>query len=244
MKSLFIITGANGGIGSAVLKKVEEGTDFTCCALVRNLSKINIRDVPDRTRYIEADFSSPEENSFEKIFQWLECEADQADRVVLMLAASMIMPIGRIGTLGRSEDNISVNVLSQVILINGMVSIAEKYNLSVRIIQLDSGAAYCPIKGWALYCSAKAYLSMFLQVLSEEHREYEIVLLDPGVVDTKMQRQIRISSKTDFPDVDMFQAYKTDGVLKSPQDVAQRVLDQYILNWRAGGLKERIYKSI
>lgn len=240
MKGLFIITGANGGIGSAILKKVEKETDLKCYALVRTLSKINIRNVPDRTRYIESDFGNPEEDFFEKFFQRIEHEADKVDRMILVLTAGMIIPIGRIGALNRSEDNISVNILSQVTLINGMISIAEKYNLQVRIIQFDSGAAYRPIKGWSLYCSAKAYLSMFLQVLSEEHKEYEIVLLDPGVVDTKMQRQIRISSKTDFPDVDMFQAYKTDRILKSPQYVAQWVLNKYILNWKTGALKERI----
>lgn len=240
MKGLFIITGANGGIGSAVLKKVEKETDLKCCALVRDLSKINMRTVPGGTRYIEVDFSGPGENSFDRLFQWLKYEASKANRIILVLAASMILPIGRIGALDRPEDNISVNIVSQVILINGMVSIAEKYNLPVRIIQFDSGAAYRPIKGWSLYCSAKAYLSMFLQVLSEEHKEYEIVLLDPGVVDTGMQRQIRNTPKTDFPDADMFRTYKTEGLLKSPQYAAQWVLDYCIRNWRAEELKERI----
>lgn len=236
MNRLFILTGATGGIGSAVLSFLSE-EDAVCCLSRRVIdSVINIR----------ADFSSADDSYIDELKHWIECY-ETISEIVLILAASTITPIEAIGSIHNSiDDNIRVNVTSQVMVVDAVVDMAKKKNVDVRIIQFDSGAAYRPIKGWAFYCSSKAYMSMFLGVLASENSNYKIVRVDPGVVDTGMQLSIRDSSSEAFSDRQVFVSYKENGQLNDPYAVARFVFDRYLSDWKATALNERFsdFKSM
>ena len=49
---------------------------------------------------------------------------------------------------------------------------------------------------------------------------------DPGLVDTKMQKEIRNSTEKEFPEVKRFKGFKDDGHLVSPNIVANRILKE------------------
>lgn len=63
------------------------------------------------------------------------------------------------------------------------------------IIHLSSGAAHRPLEGWSAYCASKAGLAMLTRSVHEEYGAAGIraMGLIPGVVDTDMQAEIRLS---------------------------------------------------
>lgn len=231
MSRLVILTGATGGIGSELLLRLECCRRYEICCLSRK--KIS-------GRYcVLADFSAWRDSLLEPLEEWIASRRNP-EEIILILAASSIKPIDGIGSLGADIfQNISTNVVSQVNIVNAVVRCAQTRDLSIRIVQFDSGAAYRPIGGWSLYCSSKAYMSMFLQTLAVEHRDYKIVLFDPGVVDTNMQKYIRETESDSFIIRDTFKGYKEKGQLHAPADIARFVAERYVDAWKAESLKEK-----
>ena len=63
---------------------------------------------------------------------------------------------------------------------------------------------------------------MFYEVAKSEYEEHRFFNIDPGVIDTNMQKSIRNS---DFPDVSNFKDLQEEGKLKSPNHVASEILN-------------------
>ena len=73
---------------------------------------------------------------------------------------------------------------------------------------------------------------MFLDVLKQQEKDgafVEIVHVDPGVMDTAMQEKIRAADADDFPRVAEFQDFQVKGKLRSPEEVAQSIIQEHIL---------------
>ena len=165
---------------------------------------------------------------------------DETDEIILVLSAFVIEPIQLIDSMDSEdiEKNIRINIISQIALIQQYVNYVENTQKKLRIVFMDSGAAYKPLKGWSLYCCGKAYMDMFLECLVAE-RSYDVVLYDPGVVDTGMQQIIRQSSPKVFDRVDEFKRFQTEGKLHTPAQVAKNMYDRYMKDWNAQQFRER-----
>ena len=198
---------------------------------------------PDvHTQYIKADFSRQEFCKWDEISDWIDKGNSKTEEIIFINTTSTIEPIEAIGEWGVVE-NISINVTSQVCLIDSIVYAALKDDKPLRIIHMDSGAAYRPIGGWGLYCSAKAYMSMFLRVLKTENPGIKIVLFDPGTVNTNMQRKIRESQCPSFKEVMQFRADYFNGKLNSPDDVAEYIISSYIERWNENANMKGKYEA-
>jgi benzil reductase ((S)-benzoin forming) len=55
------------------------------------------------------------------------------------------------------------------------------------------------------------------------HTGIRFFSLAPGIVDTAMQNQIRSVDEKDFPDLDRFKNYKSQGALSSAKAVSQKI---------------------
>jgi benzil reductase ((S)-benzoin forming) len=104
---------------------------------------------------------------------------------------------------------------------------------ALRIVNISSGAAVRPFPGFAGYGSSKAALRMAGMVLAAESEspgrraqrrgDLAILSFEPGVVDTEMQMTARSKSPEEFPWVDTFRAFVTQGVLVQPAAVAAEI---------------------
>lgn len=238
------MTGITGGIGSALAWQiVKTEKKVKVCGLVRDKKRLDAGLLGCGIDFIESDLRNFTDAEGGMVRDWIERQSGGGTcEMVLILCAGTVYPVERAGCFAAGEirDNVAVNIMSQAELVNISVAAAERAGMSVRIIQYDSGAAYRPIKGWSLYCAAKSYMAMYLRVLKEEHPEYKIVLLDPGVADTGMQETIRASSKEAFPDVDIFIGYKKEGMLRTPECIARLTCEDYINSWTAAGICEKL----
>lgn len=233
---LCVITGVTGGVGEAVLRNcIEEEAAGQYIVFYRDREKFEkLSEALNYKKIAGIQFDMANDILPEDINR---INADEVDEICLVLCAFTIEPISFIKDLklDQMKKNVQINVLGQIKIIQYVQKIAEQLEAGIKIINLDSGAAYRPIAGWGAYCASKAYMNMYLQCMAEEEH-YSLVLYDPGVVDTGMQKYIR---KSEFPLQEKFEDYYTNGMLNSPDLVGKDIVKRYIVYWRAEDLKER-----
>jgi benzil reductase ((S)-benzoin forming) len=119
---------------------------------------------------------------------------------------------------------INCNVVSPMIIINALL---KKYkDKKIKIVNISSGLAHRAMSGFSLYCSTKAAMAMFCEVIKLDCPNIEIINIDPGVMDTKMQQIIRNAiGKIKDKDMSIFKNYKENKILQTPQEVAKKIID-------------------
>ena len=72
---------------------------------------------------------------------------------------------------------------------------------------------------------------MFFDVLAAESAgasQVRITQIDPGALDTGMQKAIRSAERSDMPARDDFIRLKKEGKLRDPEDVASEIVSKYL----------------
>jgi len=236
-----VVLGATGEIASNVLGLCfKENTFDKYFLYARNSEKLNKVKEENRNEKIHC-ITYEMESGYDIAKLSTEDQLHDIEEIILLMIAYTINPIEEIGLFGseRIKKNINVNVFSQVTFIDYFCGMAKKNNIKLKVVFMDSGAAYNPINSWSLYCSSKAYMSMYLRCLQKE-QGIPVVLFEPGVIDTSMQKIIRESSCNVFDRVDEFIGYKEKDMLNKPSVVAEQIYKRYLLNWTAFDIKERI----
>ena len=114
---------------------------------------------------------------------------------ILVNNAGVIQPIGRLGEVDMEDwaENLRVNVVSAVSAIQ--LALPGLVTRRGTVINLSSGAAQKPMEGWSAYCAGKAALAMVTRCLHLEYGGQGLRAFGfaPGLVDTDMQAEIRLS---------------------------------------------------
>ncbi len=220
MNQLTIITGASSGIGAAVAS-LAAGQGHTVATVSRR---------PGPGEHLAADLADPAE--WVTVTDWMTSliSSQSWDRVVLIHNAATINPIGFAGEVDPAayQQNVLVNSASQQILGERFIAATETAGVPAHLQLISSGAGKNPFVGWSSYCAAKAACDMWVRTVGMERaqRDSKVVVcsIGPGIVDTAMQSAIRDSDTEAFPDVERFRDFKEAGALRSPDDVAARLL--------------------
>lgn len=219
-KSLLIITGHSQGLGRAILDHYLGNHSFQIIAISR--TKLDI-DSPN-LQQISMDLSELDvlERQLPNIFPEVEF-----DKIILLNNAGWIGQIKPIGNLGPKEMRVQVNLnlLGPMYLTNAFIKRYKETASEKIVCNISSGAASRAVEGWSGYCSTKAALSMFTLVAAKENKSenFHFYSLAPGIVDTGMQGEIRESNESDFPEIEKFKAFKEEGKLVSPKEVAEKI---------------------
>jgi len=227
-ETTIIISGATSGIGYEILKLLLP-LNLKIILIGRNLFRLDdiLNDIQSSTTKLECDLSS---TCDENVFEYLKKQISSlvgGDKIILISNAGDITLIKKITNISQKNiiNNFSVNLFSPIAILLGIKENKAWRNLKLQCINISSGAADTPIPGWSLYCSAKASVKMFLDVLQvEEPLKVKVIHFDPGVVDTKMQSLIRASNENDFPLVNNFINFKKFDNLARPNHVAKEIL--------------------
>lgn len=213
-----ILTGANRGLGKAVHDSlVSQTLDHTICYFTTR------KPVKNRKKdflYHIVDFGDYDRNR-------PDIEIHPSSKVVVFINnAGSIAPIcsAHKVSMADMEYAFRVNCSGPLALAQDLVMQTTEIGGRLFILNISSGAAKQPIKGWMAYCSSKAAIRMALDVLAEENNNVQVEHFDPGVMDTDMQRLIRSQSPDVMPDVDRFRDFKKDQVLQNPGQVAKRLI--------------------
>ena len=151
----------------------------------------------------------------------------RSQRFVFVSNAGVVSPIGQVGDIFPSTlaATFSVNVLAPAAISSGAVKYAKSSGATLNVLNVSSGAAVRPLPGWGAYCATKAAARMLFDVMEQE-QQAQLCLkhFDPGVIDTKMQREIRAATTDQFPLAGQFQKLSIEGALQKPAEVAERLV--------------------
>lgn len=229
---LFIVTGISSGLGEKISEKLIDkkekmigiGRRFTDVQELYALQNSNL------LHLIKYDFG--DSLGISKLEEQLKDILTAAyTKIIFINNAGVVEPIGKIGDLNDLDSinyHVNINYLTPLLMTNKLVELKRETTV-LEIINISSGAAESPIPGWSLYCSTKKAMKIFLDILGKE-RQNDIVIkhIDPGVMDTNMQKSIRSTSVESFPLVEQFIGYEESGLLLTPDVVAARILKGYI----------------
>lgn len=218
MQKVFIITGANRGLGKAFVDVLIKKENHFVISISRSQSEEQKAYAPANFYFLKADLS---ENTLEKKIKVLKELITNQD-IYFINNASIIEPITKIEHLEEDDIDkmISVNIKSTMLITKYVLCHFNDNNLS--FVNISSGAANRAISNWSLYCASKAFIKMFFNVAECEYKQHRFFNIDPGVMDTNMQKSIR---ETDFPDASIFNNLHVEGKLKLPKDVALEILN-------------------
>lgn len=111
-----------------------------------------------------------------------------------------------------------------------------------RIINISSGSAAAAVPGMSAYSVAKAAVEHFTRILAAEGAPLGVmvVALRPGVVDTRMQEDIRSRANEEIPgDLRaLFTSYKERGMLVPPERPARLIA--FLAGERPGDVSGRV----
>ena len=219
-----VLTGTSRGLGRCLFQELSVLKDVHLFALGRSFS--------EQAQHMVATFVPCDLSRFEDLPVLSEVIPADGD-VIFINNAGTVEPIGEIGMLDMEELHraAQVNFVSPMGLCNQLVHFCRENGQCLKVINISTGAVNYPIVGWSVYCSTKAAIKLFLDVLVEQGKtsgDIEVVHVDPGVMDTDMQQHIRSSSLDEFPRLMEFLAYKEEGKLRAPEDVANDIVQKYI----------------
>ncbi len=221
-----IITGSGRGLGrAAALAMAEEGARVV--VLSRTEKEILETDALLKARGYEslpfvADIT--QQKDIKRVI--LETLSSFGRVDILMNNAASIGPICRFSEVDDADwcQTMEANLFAAFrfcrAVIPGMI-----HQQSGKIINVTSGLASMVLPPFGTYSVSKAALDHFTRILAEELRKYNIQVfgLDPGIMDTRMQEQIRDKG----PEIlgceiyDEFVSLKKKGYLSPPEREAE-----------------------
>ncbi len=215
----YIITGSSKGLGKALLDLLLKDKNNFVYGLARTLDYVHER--YSQTSIDLSDLSKVGEYQFPNL--------ENPEKIVLINNAGMVGDINHVGKLENKRiiDCYNLNLIAPALLINNFLSKYEELNCEKLVLNISSGAGRTPIDGWNVYCSTKAGVDMFSEVLNEEVKlnksSVTVLSLAPGIIDTEMQNQIREADQSGFSNVERFVNFKKEGELVDPSLTAQQV---------------------
>jgi len=216
--NIFYVTGTSRGLGHAIVEEILKNENNLVIGIGRQCEIVH----PNYS-HKRLDLSDTVE-----VAKFQFGQHEKPEKVVLVNNAGTLGEIKHVGELDNKKiaDSLNVNLVSPCILMNSFLAAYRLEGmLEKTILNISSGAAVNAYDGWSNYCTSKAGINMFSEVIKEESRTADIENLKifsiaPGVIDTNMQDQIRETGQSNFSQVERFIELKKNGGLSTPQDAA------------------------
>ncbi|WP_106498134.1 (S)-benzoin forming benzil reductase [Lentibacillus sp. Marseille-P4043] len=157
--------------------------------------------------------------------------ANDPSTVYLVNNAAVVEPIDQSVNIQNSDlkYHIQINTLAPMVIMNSFLKMANEQGIHFVGATITSGAAERPVYGWSAYCSTKASINMYTQTVALEQNELQtdskVIAFSPGIMDTQMQEKIRLTSAENFAEVDKFNGYKRNNLLKDTEMVGGVLVD-------------------
>ena len=217
-----ILSGASTGLGASLYRQLSQEN-----VIITVIGRSSPNDMREQDCFIQMNFA--DEIQF-------NCDADKdVSKVVFISNAGSIEPIDLARNISMADfkENHMINFYAPYAISIAITKMTQERNIPFNIVNISTGASQNAIAGWSAYCSSKSAIKIALDCIAEENDHVGVVHLDPGVVDTNMQKKIRNSSLTAMPNRQKFINYFHQGLLKDPQiaalEIAQSIKEFYKL---------------
>jgi NAD(P)-dependent dehydrogenase (short-subunit alcohol dehydrogenase family) len=228
-----IITGASRGIGRALaLELAEAGVNLVLNA--RDAVLLNEVTGECRhlgTRAIALSGSAADSKTASKL---VNAALDLGHFYGFIQVAGVLHPGPFLWELSEAyfREVLAANVTASYQMIRFAVPELMKGDSGLAVF-FGSGAAEKSIPGIAAYCAAKAAEEHLARQLAAEAPQITTFIYRPGVVETRMQQQARISKGGASPELrQTFRGFKERGELLSPEEAAKALVTILMSNPR------------
>ncbi len=217
MTDLTFIAGGSKGLGSELVNIFSQHNH-----LVLEFSRSGQGD-----HHIACDFSNSQacietiKNTFAKH------TTNKLNSVNLLINTAIIAPFGPIAKADHHSirNHLMINVESTLLLLREFLAAFHDHAIEKSITYISSGASRRAIPGMAIYSASKAFFDRYMDTLAEEQSNephpFQCMTINPGVMNTGMQVEIRAQNAEDFPMVDMWHEFHEKGQLADPKDIAE-----------------------
>ncbi|WP_243387702.1 (S)-benzoin forming benzil reductase [Bacillus kexueae] len=229
----YIITGISKGLGEALVREVMK-TDAVIIGISRNENKALKEEAKKYNtpyHFVEGDLAKVDMLNalFQRVIEKVDLAS--ASSITFIQNAGVVEPIKRVGKMDEEQltTSVHVNYLAPMMLANAFANWTQSFNGKKTVVHVTSGAANRPMHGWSAYGSTKAGLDLFTKsfALEQENEEnpIQVIGFSPGIMDTSMQETIRSSDQENFQALETFKSYYKEGQLRSPQIVAEKLME-------------------
>lgn len=236
-----IITGASKGLGRSLARKMTD-KDKALVLIARDKKELVRLKYELENKCAQKILIYPFDlNNYDKAGELMknilsECNQSNDCKITFINNAGSIHPIKTVNHLVEEDikSNLTVNILSPIFIISKLIEFAIQNKKELKVINISSGAYKQPINSWALYCTSKAAIQMYLEVAFSENKcnsFIKILSVDPGVMDTEMQKSIRTAESKGFDKKDEFINLYRDNKLRSTNSVAKIIKENFIDDW-------------
>ncbi|WP_188109556.1 SDR family NAD(P)-dependent oxidoreductase [Pseudohalioglobus sediminis] len=231
MQKLCLLVGGSRGLGAALLKKY----------LNENFQVIEFSRSGEGEGHVAVDLGSREAaiGAIDEVFA--EQKTRSWDEVHLILNAAVVDPLG---PLSGSEPeawwrHMDINFTLPISILGCLQRHFQGVECRKVAGFVSSGLAVSAMDGSSLYCATKAGVEHFIRSMALEQARLpfpiECANLNPGIMDTGMQADIRESSAAELSQVNMFRDFKAHNALVDPGIVANNVFAVLTQPFENGG---------
>ena len=162
-----IITGAGGGIGSALVERLfREEAKLILIEKTKEALKKLVSKYGERYKYYVCDFLDKKE--FFGLVKHLNEELDEIEVLINVAGIGIYKPLETV-SLKEWDNSFSLNVTAPFILTKELLSKLQKSKTSL-VLNIGSGAGVIPMKNRSVYCSTKFALRGLTLSLVEEFK--------------------------------------------------------------------------
>lgn len=212
MQKIAVITGGGTGLGQSMTKQLA-AQNITVYIIGRRTHKLNETQVfsPENIIPIMADISLPEDRlKIKEKLNTLKID-------YLIHNAAIAFPITPLENINLEDFRkiLAINTEAPLFLTQSLLPQLNKY---ARILHISSDCAHYPLANWIPYCTSKSALHMIYQCLKKEfeHKDIYIGSVDPGMMDTPMQRAI-LDDNVIFPEKISLTELQNQNLIFSPE---------------------------
>jgi NADP-dependent 3-hydroxy acid dehydrogenase YdfG len=215
---VIVITGANGGIGSAIARKLDREGCFLVLTARRKESLTELKE-DLKNNHLEVEMDVTNDKSVLDAFTTI---LNNVETIDVLVNVAGVMPLTYLKNLHLDEwlNTIEVNVKGILRTLHGALPIMKKQKKGhiVNIASVDGKELY---KGGAVYGASKAAiiaLSRAMRMELSPDFNIKVTSIEPGTVDTGLREDITDTELLSDKD------YGGDEPMLDPEDIARAVL--------------------
>lgn len=223
----FIITGTSRGIGEQLAMMLLEGDSY-----VHGISRGNSDILCKYSNYSHINYDLSNTLGAQHMLNGIinSINTNDVEMLCLINNAAMLEPLKSIEKCTQKEinENLQISLIAPMVLTSCFIQQTESLHMRRKIINISSGSGTYPALDMSVYCTAKAGINMFTECVGAEQNKrenaIEVIAVDPGMVDTELQRIARGKEETDFGMAALFNLAHETGQLQSTRDFGERLL--------------------
>lgn len=218
-----LVTGASGGIGEAVVRKLA-AKKHNLVLVARNAEKLAELSKTLQDQYgIQAAFIAADLSKPDAAFQIFQETQKQNWEINLLINNAGIGSGGEFATLSlQSELNLLQLNNASLLAMTHLFLQPMQERKSGTIINIASMAAFMPVPYMATYAASKAFVRSFTEALSAECKplNVHVMLFAPGLTKTNFNESAGINNEKG---VGLSSDYQT-AATQTPEEVADELL--------------------